>query len=478
MLLKLPKFRLSFFWVGLVAFCASSLALATVSGSDALNVFSSGDVVSASQINNNFAILAARITELQATVAAQQAQIETLTGASSGLGTLLSPVAIYPGDTCENGGQLMNYGRDDNANMSLQEDEIDGSFTLCSGSCGDYDCGGNCGGDCSNNHKTDTCFEGHCVCGSDAPCDDGYHCVSGSCEADPDPGAVLYVADWNGYINICSLNGAFGDLEVCTQMDGDTTFWHPTSIALAVVNDTTYAYVADSQDVFYCSVDADTGALSACTLDNGGYSATRAFNGISIATIGGSTYAYIGDQAGHVILCSINDDTGALESCAPSDGGATGWQLLRVTIANVGGTNYAYAADLHGNVYLCSVNSETGALSGCTVSNGGASFSGVRGIAIVELGDTTYAYVAASDQTYLCAVNAGTGVLSSCASTGAGAGWEISVGEVGGQTYAYISAESAGTLCSVNTQTGALSGCHNSVGTGFGNNYGCFLQQY
>lgn len=74
---KFPTIRTRALWIGVVAICASSIALATVTGTDPLNVFAPGDVVSASQINDNFAILAARIT-------AQQTQIDALSSGGGG----------------------------------------------------------------------------------------------------------------------------------------------------------------------------------------------------------------------------------------------------------------------------------------------------------------------------------------------------------------------------------------------------------
>ncbi len=97
---------------------------------------------------------------------------------SGGGGTLVDISTLYPGVLCPSGGKTISYGHDDNENMALDIEEVDGLANICSASCGDYICGGGCG-TCSDH--ADGCFEGMCSCGENDACTGFDACMGGEC---------------------------------------------------------------------------------------------------------------------------------------------------------------------------------------------------------------------------------------------------------------------------------------------------------
>lgn len=192
---------------------------------------------------------------------------------------------------------------------------------------------------------------------------------------------IIYVVDnraGSGNVWLCQVDQSSGALTSCSQSNGGATFNSPSRISFGITNSAVFAYVTDpaAGDVYACSVSQTTGALSSCAVSNGGVSGW-APTGIYLMTYNGSTdYAYVTDGTnGNVYVCSVNASTGSLSSCTVNNGGATGWLPTMFSIAYESGTYFADVSDQHGNVYLCNLNQSNGQLSGCAVSNGGGSYT-------------------------------------------------------------------------------------------------------
>jgi hypothetical protein len=288
--------------------------------------------------------------------------------------------------------------------------------------------------------------------------------------------AVTYVVDHAGNVYLCSLNASTGALSNCTISNGGATFTQPYGIALNLL--LPYVYVTDltAGNVYLCSVNTSTFQLSSCTVSNGGASGWKPM-GINTAVFNNSQVVYVIDNrsgTGNVYLCSTNSTTGALSGCSPTNGGVTWVDPGRIAFGAFGSLPYAFVTDSGAhNVYLCALNQNTGGLTSCVVSNGGQSTWDPGGITVASFdgGSTAYAYVTDSTHAsvYLCSVNMSTGALSSCAASNGGvSGWaptNIALAIESGNYFADVSDQNGNVyVCAINAGTGALSACTISDG--------------
>jgi hypothetical protein len=119
---------------------------------------------------------------------------------SNGHNAAFSVEPVYPSDACYMGGNKLSYGTDMNDNGILEATEATGSIFVCSPSCGQYQCGGQCG-----------------ACGS------GYSCLQGVCSDVDECAAETPVCDANaacsnasGSYSCTCREGYEGDGKVCT----------------------------------------------------------------------------------------------------------------------------------------------------------------------------------------------------------------------------------------------------------------------
>lgn len=293
-----------------------------------------------------------------------------------------------------------------------------------------------------------------------------------------------YVSDWVANVYVCSTSPTNGGLSNCTATPSSgAPAWVPSYVTIAALSGGNFAYVADSGgNVYVCSVNTTTGALSGCgvTPSSGAPSWNMSGDGsITVMTFGGTTYVYVATSSSvaatsGLYICAANQTTGALSGCTKNTG-PWGFPDM-VTFGTASGTNYAYVADNDNDaIWKCSVNTSTGVLSGCaTTPSSGAPAWNPFGITLGTVGGVNYAYVA--DQSnpgnvYVCLVSSADGSLSSCVtSDGGDSTWapgSITLNTLGSNTYAYV-ADWNGNLdvCTVNPTNGTLSSCEASPSSG------------
>jgi hypothetical protein len=100
---------------------------------------------------------------------------------SNGHSAVFSTEPVYPSDACYMGGNKLSYGTDMNDNGILEAAEATGSIFVCSPSCGQYQCGGQCGA-CGSGFA---CQQGVCSdvdeCNAETPvCDPNASCSNAS----------------------------------------------------------------------------------------------------------------------------------------------------------------------------------------------------------------------------------------------------------------------------------------------------------
>ena len=164
------------------------------------NCASGGQKISSgTDLNDNGVLDVGEVTSTQ--YVCNGAPGATGAGGAGATATLVSIVPVYPGASCSYGGQTVSYGTDSNADSLLQAGEVGGSGTVCSGVCGNYNCGGACG-TCSVS-TADNCYQGRCSCGSSAECTGGLICSSGTCA---NPTAALLYNGWTAPWADCLTN--------------------------------------------------------------------------------------------------------------------------------------------------------------------------------------------------------------------------------------------------------------------------------
>lgn len=299
---------------------------------------------------------------------------------------------------------------------------------------------------------------------------------------------IPYIADNNGFVWQCALNGTgLFAANSCTQLtpnfSPNTPWTGPTGVTTAFVNGIPYAYVSDGSgtgNVYKCAINPN-GAFPTCSIvpASGISPSWQAFD-VQLHTTNGTQYAYVTDGNGGAFKCSLNPDgTFTANSCVqlnPSFNPTEPWTgTIGITFQTVNGKTYAYVADADGtgNVYQCGIKPD-GTFSTCsfTPSAGTLPDWEPSEVAFARSGGVLYAYVA--DNTgfvWQCALNQ-TGLFAenSCIKLtpnfGTDTPWVGPTGvitiTVNGIQYAYVADGCNGTgnvyQCRIN-QNGTFSTC-------------------
>jgi hypothetical protein len=252
--------------------------------------------------------------------------------------------------------------------------------------------------------------------------------------------AHLYIAQIPGVLSYCAL-AADGTTSNCTAITGP--FSNPTGIAFY---GSSYAYVSDyfANAVYVCNVMAD-GSLSGCISTGSLF-----LNPFELAVSGSTLYST--STAGGVTSCSITANTGTLSGCTVGTGIGTGTGTAGIAVS----PGFAYIGVGPGvgtsAVGVCAVG-PSGVLSASCIATGGT-FSEPAGIAL----SGGYAYVANSGTgtVSVCSINPD-------GSLACGAQYPVGVEPMDiaiNGSHAYVDDLSTGDiyLCSVGTG-GALTAC-------------------
>ena len=134
-----------------------------------------------------------------------------------------------------------------------------------------------------------------------------------------------------------SQSGKWNPKWVSVSNGGADPSWTPTFITTSTIGSDTYVYVTDNASkAFVCSASATPGALTACTMTGlaagTGDPMGWAPAGIGASTQGANSYTYVTDNSGNAYVCSASAASGALSSCAVSNGGQTTWVPLDISV--------------------------------------------------------------------------------------------------------------------------------------------------
>ncbi len=256
--------------------------------------------------------------------------------------------------------------------------------------------------------------------------------------------AYLYIAQASGALSYCTL-ASDGTMPTCAPAWAGGTFMAPTGIAfygssLAYVAD----YGADAVDV--CNVMPD-GSLSACTNAGGTF-----LDPFQLAVSGSTLYAT--NATGGVSSCSIIANTGILSGCTLGAGTGTAGIAVSPGFAYIGVGPPA-------EVDVCAVG-PSGVLSASCIATGSA-FSGPAGISLS--GDYAYVANASAGTVSVCVVNSD-GSLTCGTPSAVGAAQPSDVAINGSHAYVDDGSSGNIYLCSVGSG-GALTGCIPSASASF-----------
>lgn len=192
------------------------------------------------------------------------------------------------------------------------------------------------------------------------------------------------IADSAGHLN-CGEPSASGPPSTPTTTPVPTIdpsrFWSPWSSAIANVNNTPYGYVVAPLDseVYLCFLTVPyDGTFSSCVdgvsqIPSGQQPPSWAPTATAFATVNNTTYAYIVDTNNNTAIwrCSIKND-GYFDVCTKDyTFNTSGASRLGISIATVKGTLYAYVSNPSTSnpaVYQCTINTSSsgfGQIEGC-----------------------------------------------------------------------------------------------------------------
>ena len=261
------------------------------------------------------------------------------------------------------------------------------------------------------------------------------------------PKTFAYVADYNGNIYRCNVNGNTGALFSCVVSNPssgvDTTSWSPYNIVFNNSSGTFYAYISDYKSgIYQCGVNTINGALTTCTSTPFGTPLWTNPTGIAFNNTNGTLYSYVSDFAGAEYQCGVS--YGFLTSCiATPASGAPAWNpYTSLTFYALSSGTYAYLTD-YTQIYVCNV-AESGALDTCSVTAiSGNPESNPNGVTVYNTNGINYGYISTeSGNLYKCDVESSNGSLNSCyVNESPSAGWipyGVTFNVINGKTYAYV----------------------------------------
>ena len=189
----------------------------------------------------------------------------------------------------------------------------------------------------------------------------------------------------------CSNNGAF---------------YSPIGVALYTINNSTYAYITNSDydiSVSKCTV-SSSGDVSGCSeITNSDFVSPF---GITAA----NGYVYVTNESHNgIIQCAINTDDGNLENCGSID-------LLNNPRGVITNDNFLYIANKDGDLLTqCSLSSEDGGLNTCQLIGQGLGFSQPIG---VTKNNGNLLVVNSGTSVSTCPILPGDGTISQCTQSG------------------------------------------------------------
>ena len=191
--------------------------------------------------------------------------------------------------------------------------------------------------------------------------------------------SVCPISSTTGYAGNCQTSNSGLTTPVAGQST-TTADWEPDAMDFFTTTmNSTFAYVLESHStggLYKCVVNNSTGLLSGCAaIHPAGMPSTFGITGltnIKVQTVGANTYAYMALATLGIVKCTVDATTGDLSSCGLSNGGVANnvWYTTSIAFSSwVGATTYAYISDINGGtIYVCSVNQTTGALASCAPS--------------------------------------------------------------------------------------------------------------
>ena len=195
--------------------------------------------------------------------------------------------------------------------------------------------------------------------------------------------------------------------------DADRELKGTVSVAIATINDTTYAVVTAGGDDGIAIIDISTDPTSPSyvgEMENDTDKELNSPNGVAIATIDGKTYAVVVGVDDGIAIIDISTPSSPVYVSEIEDDADKELDYGRdVEVATINGHTYAFVAAVDDNalaiidisnpsspVYVNEL--EDGTDTGvCTAANGERCLDGAKGVVITELFGNTYAVVTAHD---------------------------------------------------------------------------------
>ncbi len=177
-----------------------------------------------------------------------------------------------------------------------------------------------------------------------------------------------------GAVFLCSFSNTTGAFAHCglqlaaNSLEGVL----PNAIAFGDSGGKTYAYIADStnEKVFRCGLKSDA-SLDSCAVTPSSGAPLWTPNDVTTAIINGTTYGYVADNDGSIYQCTLNSN-GTFNTCtATAPASPASWVPSSIHIRSVNDTTYAYVTATVGSffheVYQCTLNTN-GTLNTCNAT--------------------------------------------------------------------------------------------------------------
>ena len=286
----------------------------------------------------------------------------------------------------------------------------------------------------------------------------GYSLTNAGIECTPSAKGYCLFTTSDTISHEITISGSIGEVSVTLCLNGIGPF----SCEKNTTNMQRYAYITNigGPPVSQCAV-TSSGALTSCL--NSGATINPSTLSLGIAINPARTLAYITTAEGTIRQCSINQNTGALSACIDS---VSGLGLLESIVFNTAG-NFAYITDASNNSIVgCTVDTITDVLTSCVNFNS-AEFDSPEGLVLNKSGNILYVVNFFSSTVTRCNVNSIDGALSSCQnSLATGLDSPVGIQLNTENTYAYISNfNKSVTQCIINPPNGNLIACVDTATT-------------